>query len=65
MYVEKLECGATREQKGEEYVRVLINDRVMELDTCGGDEYGRCKLEDFVESLSFARRGGNWDRCSV
>jgi hypothetical protein len=65
MYVEKLECGATREQKGEEYVRVLINDRVMELDTCGGDEYGRCKLEDFVESLAFARRGGNWDRCSA
>ncbi|KAL6920811.1 hypothetical protein ACHAPO_004510 [Fusarium lateritium] len=65
MYVEKLECGATKEQKGEEYVRVLINDRVMELDTCGGDEYGRCTLEDFVESLSFARGGGHWDRCDV
>ncbi|KAM0354064.1 hypothetical protein ACHAPU_001099 [Fusarium lateritium] len=65
MYVEKLECGSNREQKGEEYVRVLVNDRVMELDTCGGDEYGRCKLEDFVESLAFARRGGNWDRCKI
>ncbi|KAJ4130043.1 hypothetical protein NW768_007015 [Fusarium equiseti] len=65
MYVEKLECGGTKEQKGEEYVRVLINDRVMELDTCGGDEDGLCTLEDFVESLSFARGGGNWDRCDI
>ncbi|KAF5686720.1 3-phytase A [Fusarium circinatum] len=39
MYVEKLECGATSEEKGEEYVRVLINDRVMEMESCGGDEY--------------------------
>ncbi|KAF5534730.1 3-phytase A [Fusarium mexicanum] len=38
MYVEKLECGATSEEKGEEYVRVLINDRVMEMESCGGDE---------------------------
>jgi hypothetical protein len=65
MYVEKLECGGNKERKGEEYVRVLINDRVMELDTCGGDEDGLCTLEDFVESLSFARRGGNWDRCDI
>ncbi|KAF4487915.1 3-phytase A [Fusarium agapanthi] len=40
MYVEKLECGATNEEKGEEYVRVLINDRVMEMESCGGDEAG-------------------------
>lgn len=65
MYVEKLECGATNEEKGEEYVRVLINDRVMEMETCGGDEYGRCKLEDFVESLSFARQGGHWNKCGI
>ncbi|KAF5025475.1 hypothetical protein F66182_2451 [Fusarium sp. NRRL 66182] len=65
MYVEKLECGGTREEKGDEYVRVLVNDRVMALETCGGDEYGRCALEDFVESLSFAREGGNWDQCGA
>ncbi|KAF4466185.1 3-phytase a [Fusarium albosuccineum] len=65
MYVEKLECGATKEEEGDEYVRVLVNDRVMPLETCGGDEYGRCRLEDFVESLSFARAGGHWDRCTV
>lgn len=60
MYVEKLECGADKE----EYVRVLINDRVMGLETCKGDEYGRCKLKDFVQSLSFARAGGHWGKCS-
>lgn len=65
MYVEKLECGASNEEEGEEYVRVVINDRVMEMESCGGDEYGRCKLEDFVESLSFARQGGHWNKCGV
>ncbi|KAJ4258705.1 hypothetical protein NW762_007789 [Fusarium torreyae] len=65
MYVEKLECGATKEQKGEEYVRILVNDRVMELETCGGDGFGLCTLKDFVESLSFAREGGRWDQCDV
>ncbi|KAJ4193435.1 hypothetical protein NW755_003425 [Fusarium falciforme] len=63
MYVEKLECGAIRNDKRDEYVRVLVNDRVMSLETCGGDEYGLCRLEDFVESLSFAAAGGHWDRC--
>ncbi|KAI5466591.1 histidine phosphatase superfamily [Mariannaea sp. PMI_226] len=63
MYVEKMDCGegGTTEQ----YVRVLINDRVMPLKTCGGDEYGRCKLEDFIESLSFARSGGLWSQCAA
>ncbi|EXM02584.1 histidine phosphatase superfamily [Fusarium oxysporum II5] len=65
MYVEKLECGATNEEKGDEYVRVLINDRVMEMESCGGDEYGRCRLEDFVVSLSFARQGGHWNKCGI
>ena len=59
MYVEKLQC-----KKGkEEYVRVLINDRVMPLKQCGGDKYGRCELGKFVDSLSFARKGGRWDEC--
>ncbi|KAF4447126.1 hypothetical protein F53441_9271 [Fusarium austroafricanum] len=65
MYVEKLECGTGKEQKREEYVRVLINDKVMEMEACGGDEYGRCTLEDFVESLSFARQGGHWDSTNL
>ena len=46
-----------------EFVRIIVNDRVRPLDTCGGDELGRCTLKMFIESLSFARGGGHWDRC--
>lgn len=59
MYVEKMICGGG----GEEMVRVLVNDRVIPLVNCGADELGRCKLGAFVESLGFARSGGNWDMC--
>lgn len=58
-YFEKMTClGAT-----EEYVRVLVNDRVLPLETCGGDTLGRCTLSKFVDSLSFAQAGGDWDKC--
>lgn len=60
-YFEKLECG----EPGREYVRVLVNDRVLPLETCGGDRFGRCTLRKFVESLSFARGGGHWDQCQI
>ncbi|KAK7750813.1 hypothetical protein SLS62_007212 [Diatrype stigma] len=60
MYVEKMQCGGGEE---EEFVRVLVNDRVIPLQNCGADELGRCRLGKFVESLSFARGGGNWDMC--
>ena len=59
MYVEKLTCDGERE----EFVRVIINDRVMPLEFCGGDEFGRCSLSKFVESQSFVRSGGRWDQC--
>ena len=59
MYVEKMRCVAD----DEEYVRVLVNNRVMPLRTCGADELGRCSLGNFVQSLSFARGGGLWDSC--
>lgn len=58
-YFEKLQCG--REE--EEFVRVIVNDRVQPLEQCGGDGLGRCRLGAFVESLGFAREGGLWDRC--
>ena len=58
-YFEKMRC----EGQSEEFVRVLVNDRVMPLETCGGDELGRCTLSKFVDSLSFAQSGGNWDKC--
>ncbi|KAF2874025.1 histidine phosphatase superfamily [Massariosphaeria phaeospora] len=61
MYVEKLNCKGEKEES----VRVIVNDRVMPLEFCGGDRYGRCTLSKFVESQSFARSGGHWDRCFV
>ena len=60
-YFEKMTCGG----KEEELVRVLVNDRVLPLETCGGDELGRCTLSKFVGSLTFAREGGHWDQCFI
>jgi len=59
LYVEKLQC----KHEKEEFVRIIVNDRVQPLDFCGGDKHGRCMLSKFVESQSFARSGGLWDRC--
>jgi hypothetical protein len=59
MYVEKLTCDGEEEES----VRVIINDRVMPLGFCGGDEDGKCALSKFVQSQSFARGGGHWDQC--
>jgi len=58
-YFEKMSCAGLEE----ELVRVIINDRVLPLKTCGGDQYGRCTLSSFVNSLSFAKAGGDWDKC--
>ncbi|KAI4198251.1 MAG: hypothetical protein LQ350_005413 [Teloschistes chrysophthalmus] len=60
-YFEKMECPGPNHH--EEFVRILLNGRVMPLDTCGGDALGRCTLEKFIQSLSFAREGGRWDLC--
>ncbi|KAF2749415.1 acid phosphatase [Sporormia fimetaria CBS 119925] len=59
MYVEKLSCDGEEE----EFVRVLVNDRVIPMDFCQADHFGRCKLSQFVESQSFARTGGHYDEC--
>ncbi|KAI0876813.1 histidine phosphatase superfamily [Hypoxylon argillaceum] len=59
MYVEKMQCGGIEE----EFVRVLINDRVIPLPNCDVDALGRCTLSKYVDSLSFARGGGHWDLC--
>ena len=58
-YFEKLKC----EGEDEEMVRVLVNERVLPLESCGGDILGRCTLSAFVESLGFAQAGGHWDQC--
>jgi hypothetical protein len=60
-YFEKMKC----EETPEELVRVIVNDRVVPLETCGADPLGRCTLNKFVESLSFAREGGDWYQCFV
>lgn len=60
-YFEKMSCVGEKE----ELVRILVNDRVIPLDNCGRDQLGRCKLGRFVESLSFARVGGEWEKCFV
>ena len=58
-YVEKMACDESSVEK----VRILVNDRVVPLKTCGSDEQGRCTLGDFVQSLSFATEGGHWSEC--
>lgn len=58
-YFEKLQC----EGEEEELVRVLMNGRVLSLESCGADALGRCTLGRFVGSLGFAQAGGNWNQC--
>ncbi|KAG9249320.1 histidine phosphatase superfamily [Calycina marina] len=60
-YFEKMSCKGEKE----EMVRIVVNDRVVPLKSCGGDRLGRCALGKFVDSLSFARSGGNWDKCLI
>lgn len=59
MYVEKMVC----DKNEEELVRIVVNDRVVPLAKCSADELGRCTLRAFVESLDFAKNGGEWDKC--
>lgn len=61
MFVEKMTCADTDDD--EELVRILINDRVVPLPNCYADSLGRCKVSGWVDSLSFARQGGNWNEC--
>ena len=57
--IEKLVCDGSQK----EMVRMNLNARILPLKTCGGDAFGRCTLDRFVESLAFARSGGKWDEC--
>lgn len=61
VYVEKMQCSG----QSSELVRILVNDRVIQLQNCGADNLGRCKLLSFIDSLSFAKQGGLWDQCFV
>ena len=59
VYFEKMQCSG---EQGE-FVRVIVNDRVVPLAQCKGDHLGRCSLDSFINSLGFARKGGDWERC--
>lgn len=70
MYFEKMQCEPqstdvkfTTADGMVEFVRVLVNDRVIPLKGCPADEFGRCTLADFVEGLHFVRSNGEWDKC--
>lgn len=66
MYVEKMRCGREtdgKKEEEEELVRILVNDRVVPLQSCGADKLGRCRLGAFVDSLSFAQSSGRWKTC--
>lgn len=58
-YIEMMECSTHEEP----LVRALVNDRVAPFHGCEVDELGRCRLDDFVTGLSFARGGGDWESC--
>ncbi|CUA76359.1 hypothetical protein RSOLAG22IIIB_12240 [Rhizoctonia solani] len=64
--VEKLSCSASDLQG--DYVRIIINDAVISLDNlpdCKGSEsiHGLCALDNFLQSQSYARAGGNFTSC--
>ncbi|KAJ5788489.1 hypothetical protein N7457_003479 [Penicillium paradoxum] len=60
-YIEMMQCRSDPDP--EPFVRVLVNDRVVPLHGCPVDSLGRCRRRDFVNGLTFARSGGNWDQC--
>ena len=63
IYFEKMQCKESGTNENEDYIRIIVNDRVQPMKSCTGDMLGRCKLSDFIESLSFARAGGRWNDC--
>ncbi|KAJ5096006.1 hypothetical protein NUU61_005362 [Penicillium alfredii] len=65
-YIEMMQCrseSGAADLDPEPLVRVLVNDRVVPLHGCPADSLGRCRRNDFVHGLSFARSGGNWRSC--
>lgn len=58
-YFEKMVCAG----ETEELVRVVINDRVVPLQSCDADDLGRCTLSKFVASQTFVTDGGLWGQC--
>ncbi|KAH7887299.1 phytase [Phlebopus sp. FC_14] len=63
LITEKLLCKRGGEHK--EYVRMLVNDAVQPLASCGAHGDGLCEIGAFIESQGYARSNGNgdWDKC--
>lgn len=59
-YIEMMQCDNHEE---EPLVRILVNDRVVPLHGCDVDVLGRCKRDDWIRGLEFARSGGKWGSC--
>ncbi|KAF2091933.1 acid phosphatase [Saccharata proteae CBS 121410] len=57
LYVEGLTCGHSQE----EYIRFIVNDRVIPL-SCA-DRDGKCKLQSYLDTLTFVKRDGDWSAC--
>lgn len=69
-YIEKMECansepgGNPAKRSNTEYVRVIVNDRVMNLTPDNKDPWGRETMVDFQAAAKWATDGGNWAACS-
>ncbi|QRV98152.1 histidine phosphatase family containing protein [Ceratobasidium sp. AG-Ba] len=65
--VEKLSCSETSARPGRDYVRILVNDAVVKLESSHceplGKKHGLCSLSGFLDSQKFARSGGDWASC--
>jgi hypothetical protein len=64
--VEKIACSInTREIRAGNYVRVVVNDAILPLPSCGslGHTSGLCSLGAFVQSQAFSRAGGSFSSC--
>ncbi|KAJ5184015.1 phytase [Penicillium capsulatum] len=57
-YIEKLDC------EDGDFIRVIVNERVIQPTGCGPDELKRCKLDDFLQILSSAKDKWDWQKCS-
>lgn len=61
VYIEKMTCGKGKDK--EDKVRFIVNSRLVIPQGCEADEFGRCNLAAYIESLSFVRSGGRWQEC--
>jgi hypothetical protein len=60
-----------KEERGEmpmrksQFVRILVNDKVMPLSFCNDGGEGICSLRRFVKSQAYARHDGegDWEQC--